>query len=49
MSRNGSFAALFEHIVSARFAAPIVPALVAFVPDIGALFAALDEAPSSAS
>jgi len=36
-------AALFEHIVTARFAAPIVPALISFVPDVAALFAALDE------
>ncbi|HWD59657.1 MAG TPA: TIGR00730 family Rossman fold protein [Stellaceae bacterium] len=34
-------AALFEHIVAARFAAPLVPGLVSFVPDVGALFAAL--------
>ena len=34
-------AELFEHIVAARFAAPFVPALVSFVPDIAALFAAL--------
>jgi uncharacterized protein (TIGR00730 family) len=36
-------AALFEHIASARFAAPLVPALVSFVPDVAALFAALAE------
>jgi len=35
-------AALFEHIVAARFAAPLVPALVSFVPDVAALFAVLD-------
>ena len=34
-------AALFEHIVSSRFAAPLVPALVSFVPDVVALFDAL--------
>jgi len=34
-------AALFEHIVSSRFAAPLVPALVSFVPDVLALFDAL--------
>jgi uncharacterized protein (TIGR00730 family) len=34
-------AALFEHIVAAQFAAPVVPDLVRFVPDIPALFAAL--------
>lgn len=34
-------AALFEHIVGARFAAPLVPALISFVPDVAALFAAL--------
>ena len=34
-------AALFEHIASSRFAAPLVPALVSFVPDVAALFAAL--------
>lgn len=34
-------AALFEHIVGAEFAAPIVP-LVSFVPDVAALFAALE-------
>ena len=34
-------AALFEHIVTARFTAPLVPELVSFVPDVGALFAAL--------
>lgn len=31
-------AVLFEHIVSSRFAAPLVPALVSFVPDVAALF-----------
>jgi hypothetical protein len=30
-------AALFEHIVAARFAAPLVPALVRFVPDVRTL------------
>ena len=34
-------AALFEHIVGARFAAPLVPALISFVPDVAALFTAL--------
>jgi uncharacterized protein (TIGR00730 family) len=34
-------AALFEHIVSSRFAAPLVPELISFVPDVAALFAAL--------
>jgi uncharacterized protein (TIGR00730 family) len=34
-------AALFDHIVAARFAAPIVPGLISFVPDIAALLAAL--------
>ena len=34
-------AALFDHIVGARFAAPLVPASVSFVPDVPALFAAL--------
>jgi hypothetical protein len=34
-------AALFEHIVGARFAAPLVPKLISFVPDVGSLFAAL--------
>ena len=34
-------AALFEHIVTARFAAPLVPALVSFVPDVATLFTAL--------
>jgi uncharacterized protein (TIGR00730 family) len=34
-------AELFEHIVTSRFAAPLVPALVSFVPDVAALFAAL--------
>jgi len=36
-------AALFEHIVGARFAAPLMPALIRFVPDVAALFAALAE------
>jgi uncharacterized protein (TIGR00730 family) len=36
-------AALFEHIVSSRFAAPLVPALISFVPDVAALFAALSD------
>ncbi len=34
-------AVLFEHIVSSRFAAPLVPELISFVPDVAALFAAL--------
>jgi uncharacterized protein (TIGR00730 family) len=34
-------AVLFEHIVGSRFAAPLVPGLVSFVPDVAALFAAL--------
>ncbi len=34
-------AALFEHIVGSQFAAPLVPALVSFVPDVAALFDAL--------
>jgi uncharacterized protein (TIGR00730 family) len=34
-------AALFEHVVTAEFAAPIVPRLVRFVPDVAALFAVL--------
>jgi len=34
-------AELFEHIVASRFAAPLVPRLVSFVPDVAALFAAL--------
>ena len=34
-------AELFEHIAASRFAAPLVPALVSFVPDVAALFAAL--------
>jgi hypothetical protein len=36
-------AALFEHIATSRFAAPLVPALARFVPDVVALFAALAE------
>lgn len=36
-------AALFEHIVASRFAAPLVPALVRFVPEIVSLFAAIHE------
>ena len=36
-------AELFEHIVAARFAAPLVPALVSFVPDVAALFATLGQ------
>jgi hypothetical protein len=36
-------AALFEHIAAARFAAPLVPALARFVPDVAALLAALAE------
>jgi len=35
-------AALFDHIAEARFAASLVPALVSFVPDVAALFAALE-------
>lgn len=34
-------AALFEHIASSRFAAPLVPSLVSFVPDVARLFTAL--------
>jgi uncharacterized protein (TIGR00730 family) len=34
-------AELFGHIVGSRFAAPLVPDLVSFVPDVAALFAAL--------
>jgi len=34
-------AALFEHVVAARFAAPLVPGLISFVPDVAALFATL--------
>ena len=34
-------AALFDHIVGARFAAPIVPGLISFVPDIAALLTAI--------
>ncbi len=34
-------AALFGHIVNSRFAAPLVPALVSFVPNVPALFDAL--------
>lgn len=37
-------AALFDHIVGSRFAAPLVPALVRFVPDIAGLLATLDDA-----
>ena len=36
-------AVLFEHIVASRFAAPLVPNLIRFVPDIAALLAALAE------
>ena len=36
-------AALFEHIVGAGFAAPLVPVLIRFVPDVAALFTALAE------
>jgi uncharacterized protein (TIGR00730 family) len=36
-------AALFEHIVSSRFAAPLVPAVIQFVPNVAALFAAIRE------
>ena len=36
-----ALAALFEHIVSARFAAPLVPGLISFVPDVTALFTTL--------
>lgn len=35
-------AELFEHIVGSRFAAPLVPRLISFVPDVAALFAALE-------
>jgi uncharacterized protein (TIGR00730 family) len=31
-------AMLFEHIAESRFAAPLVPALVSFVPDVAGLF-----------
>lgn len=34
-------AELFEHIVGSRFAAPLVPRLISFVPDVAALFTAL--------
>ncbi|HWB51774.1 MAG TPA: TIGR00730 family Rossman fold protein [Stellaceae bacterium] len=34
-------AELFDHIVASRFAAPLVPRLVSFVPDVAGLFAAL--------
>lgn len=34
-------AALFDHIVTSNFAAPLVPELVRFVPDVAALWAAL--------
>jgi uncharacterized protein (TIGR00730 family) len=34
-------AVLFEHIVSSRFAKPLVPKLISFVPDVAGLFAAL--------
>jgi predicted Rossmann-fold nucleotide-binding protein len=34
-------ARLFEHIVASDFAAPLVPRLVRFVPDIAALLAEL--------
>jgi uncharacterized protein (TIGR00730 family) len=34
-------AALFEHIVAANFATPVVPDLIRFVPDVPALFAVL--------
>lgn len=34
-------AELFEHIVAARFAAPLVPTLATFVPDVASLFATL--------
>lgn len=33
--------ALFDHIVGARFAGPLVPGLVSFVPNVAALFATL--------
>lgn len=35
-------AALFGHIVASRFAAPLLPALIDFVPDVDALFAAFE-------
>jgi uncharacterized protein (TIGR00730 family) len=35
-------AALFEHIVASRFAAPLVPDLVRFLPDVASLFTALE-------
>ena len=34
-------AVLFEHIVSSRFAKPIMPELISFVPDVAGLFVAL--------
>ena len=34
-------AVLFEHIVTSRFAAPLMPALIGFVSDVPALFGAL--------
>ncbi|MBV8775932.1 MAG: TIGR00730 family Rossman fold protein [Alphaproteobacteria bacterium] len=40
-------AALFEHLVGARFAAPLVPALVRFVSDVGAFFSCLNDIPGS--
>jgi uncharacterized protein (TIGR00730 family) len=41
-------AALFDHIAASGFAAPIVPALARFVPDIEAFFVALaDQMPGS--
>jgi len=36
-------AALFEHIVASRFAAPLVPDLIRFVPDIAAFFVAFEQ------
>ncbi len=35
-------AALFDHIVASRFAAPLVPGLISFVPDIASLLAAIE-------
>jgi uncharacterized protein (TIGR00730 family) len=34
--------ALFEHIVASRFAAPLVPDLVRFLPDVASLFTAIE-------
>ena len=38
-------ATLFDHIVASKFAAPLVPAMIGFVPSIAALFTALEGAP----